>query len=92
MQSVWTIECAPIGSESIGNGPVYAPQQTIDNTHVQAIGFRKAVGFPGAPASAPVADTPLSLSETRTDIRHRAPLFGEHTDEVLGELGCAPPM
>ena len=68
-------------------GPVYSPQQALDDPHVQAVGFLKAMGFPGSPVSAPIADTPFSLSETQTGIRHRAPLLGEHTDEILTELG-----
>ena len=71
-------------------GPVYSPQQTLDDPHVQAAGFLQATGFPGSPASAPVADTPFSLSETQTGVRQRAPLLGEHTDQILAELGYAP--
>ena len=71
-------------------GPVYSPQQTLDDPHVQAAGFLHALGFPGSPACAPVADTPFSLSETQPGVRRRAPLLGEHTDQILAELGYAP--
>ena len=71
-------------------GPVYSPQQALDDPHVRAAGFLKAIGFPGAPASAPVADTPFSLSETETTVCQRAPLLGEHTDQILAELGYEP--
>jgi crotonobetainyl-CoA:carnitine CoA-transferase CaiB-like acyl-CoA transferase len=45
------------------------------------------VDYPGLPRPAPVADTPVRLSATPGGIRHRAPVLGEHTDDVLGELG-----
>ncbi|MFI4931978.1 MAG: hypothetical protein ACHP83_17175 [Burkholderiales bacterium] len=37
--------------------------------------------------AAPVADTPVRLSETPGAIRRRAPLLGEHTEAILTEIG-----
>ena len=68
-------------------GPVYSPQQALDHEHVQAMKFMLPVDYPGLPKPAPVADTPVRLSETPGGIRHRAPVLGEHTAEVLGEIG-----
>ncbi len=81
---------AALEDARIPAGPVYSPQQTIDDPHVQAVGFMKTIGFPGSPAPAPVADTPFSMSEAQPGIRHRAPLLGEHTDEILAALGYEP--
>ena len=35
----------------------------------------------------PIIETPFRMSATPGTIRTRAPLLGEHTDEILGELG-----
>jgi crotonobetainyl-CoA:carnitine CoA-transferase CaiB-like acyl-CoA transferase len=45
------------------------------------------VDYPGLPRPAPLARTPVRLSETPASIRHRAPTLGEHTDAILAELG-----
>lgn len=39
------------------------------------------------PLPAPVVDTPIRLSETPGAIRGRAPTLGEHTAEILEEIG-----
>ena len=35
----------------------------------------------------PLPATPVRLSRTPGGIRHRAPMIGEHTDEIMRELG-----
>jgi len=67
--------------------PVLSPQQAIDDPHVRAMGFLQPVDYPGLPRPAPVIGTPFNLSRTPGAIRSRPPLLGEHTDEVLRELG-----
>ena len=59
----------------------------LDDSHVQAMKYLLPVDYPGLPKPAPVADTPVRLSETPGGIRHRAPVLGEHTEEVLAEMG-----
>lgn len=68
-------------------GPVYTPQQALDDRHIQAMGYLKPLSFPGIDKDAPVMETPVRLSRTPGEIRHRAPLLGEHTDEILGAYG-----
>jgi len=76
-----------LGAAKIPAGPVLRPQQTLDDPHIKAMGFFQAVEFPGAPRSAPIAKAPVWLSETPGSIFRRAPTLGEHTDEILAELG-----
>lgn len=78
---------AEYAAASVPAGPLYTPQQTLDDPHVQAMGFLQDVEFPNLPKPAPVASAPINLSKTPGGIRHRAPVLGEHTDEILGELG-----
>lgn len=80
---------AILGKAMIPAGPVLKPQQTLDDPHVRAIEFFRPVDFPGLSKPAPVAPAAVQLSGTPGEIAHRAPLLGEHTDEVLRELGFA---
>jgi crotonobetainyl-CoA:carnitine CoA-transferase CaiB-like acyl-CoA transferase len=68
-------------------GPVHSPQEALDDAHIRASGVLREIAFPGSPSPAPVADTPIRLSETPGAIRRRAPLLGEHTEAILGEIG-----
>lgn len=68
-------------------GPVMSPQEVLHDPHVQARGMFHLLDYPGMAKAAPVAQPPVSLSETPAEIRHRAPTLGEHTDQLLQELG-----
>jgi len=76
-----------LGKAKIPAGPVLKPQQTLDDPHINAMGFFQPTDFPGMAKPAPVAKAPVWLSKTPGAIRHRAPVLGEHTDAILGELG-----
>ncbi|MBF0276210.1 MAG: CoA transferase [SAR324 cluster bacterium] len=68
-------------------GPVLTQQEVLDDPHVRAKGLLKPVDYPGLVSPAPVMDTPVSLSESPGGIRRRAPTLGEHTRQILDELG-----
>jgi crotonobetainyl-CoA:carnitine CoA-transferase CaiB-like acyl-CoA transferase len=68
-------------------GPVYSPQQALDDPHVRAAGILQPVDYPGLPAPAPISATPVRLTATPGSIRERPPRLGEHTDVVLARLG-----
>ncbi|MGV0741855.1 CaiB/BaiF CoA transferase family protein [Mycolicibacterium sp. XJ870] len=67
--------------------PLHSPQDVLDDPHVQAMGYLQPVAFPGASRDVPIIETPFRMSATPGSIRRRPPLLGEHTDEVLAEVG-----
>ena len=68
-------------------GPVLSPQEVLDDPHVAAKGLFQLVEYPGLDRPAPLMKTPVELSETPGEIRTRPPTLGEHTDEIMQELG-----
>ena len=70
--------------------PLYSPQQALDDPHVKAMGFLQPVDYPGLQTPAPIIETPFRMSATPGAIHRRPPMLGEHTEEVLGEVGYSP--
>ena len=68
-------------------GPVMDLDQVLDDPQVKARELLRYVDHPGAARPVPLADTAVRLSATPGGIRTRAAALGEHTDEVLLEIG-----
>ena len=90
---VWTRQrtnseaVADLEAARIPCGEVFTPQQALDNEQVKAMNFLVDTGVPNVEATAPVARMPLNFSTIDNSIRRRAPILGEHTDEILRDLG-----
>src|SRR5437867_4266498 len=74
------IPCGPINdySQVFEDPQVIARELVVDVEH-PTLGAIKALG------------SPLKLSATPPDVRRRAPLLGEHTEEVLSQAGIRDP-
>src|SRR4029077_5119 len=67
--------------------PVYTPQQTLDDPHIQHAKFFHAMEYPGAAKPVPGVEEPVKLSRPPLTVGRRAPTLGEHADQILRELG-----
>jgi crotonobetainyl-CoA:carnitine CoA-transferase CaiB-like acyl-CoA transferase len=68
-------------------GKVYELSEVFDDPQVKARELIRFVEYPGSAKPVPTPNTPVRLSETPGEVRRRAPILGEHTDEILRELG-----
>ena len=68
-------------------GPINSPREVLDDENFQSAGAFHLVDYPGTSRPVPLVATPIGLSRTPPSIRRRPPTAGEHTDEVLQELG-----
>jgi len=69
---------------------VLSPQQVLDDPHVRAGGYLQEVEYPGLARPATLVTPGAELSDSPATIRSRAPTTGEHTDQILEELGYLP--
>ena len=76
-----------LGAARIPAGPVLAPQQALDHEQVRASGILEPVAHPDSPVPVPIAAPPFLLGATPARLWRRPPRLGEHTDEVLAEIG-----
>ena len=70
-------------------GPIYDYKQVFDDPHTHARQMMVEMEHP-VEGTVRGLGIPFKLSETPGQIRRAAPLLGEHTQEVLSELGYSP--
>lgn len=67
--------------------PIYNAQEIFNDPHFAARNMLPLVEQPGSQTPVAVPGVPIKLSATPGGVRHRAPLLGEHTHEILQGLG-----
>jgi crotonobetainyl-CoA:carnitine CoA-transferase CaiB-like acyl-CoA transferase len=67
-------------------GPIYSLDQVFDDPQSEHLKLKRTIQHPKA-GEISVTGFPWQLSETPAEIRIPPPLLGEHTDEVLRDLG-----
>jgi crotonobetainyl-CoA:carnitine CoA-transferase CaiB-like acyl-CoA transferase len=68
-------------------GPVHSPQQVLADQEIADSGAFQWMDYPGLNMPAPIVRAPMNLSRTPLEVSHRAPLVGEHTEQILFEVG-----
>ena len=67
-------------------GPIYNVKEVFADPHVQALGLAVTIEHPRLGKQS-VQNLPVTLSRTPGAVRTASPDMGQHTDEILGELG-----
>ncbi|MEG9862404.1 MAG: CoA transferase [Parvularculales bacterium] len=68
-------------------GPVMDMADIAQDPYFAARDMLPEIDVPGSAHKAPVAGTPVKMTETPGGVHHRGPYIGEHTCDVLREAG-----
>ncbi|MEN9538109.1 MAG: hypothetical protein RLZZ126_344 [Pseudomonadota bacterium] len=81
---------ALLAQAKIPAGPVLSPQDALEDPQIAAAGLlvpRSFEGHDGEAVTFPLAPHPVDMSGIDTGYRSSAPRLGQHTDDILLELG-----
>ena len=68
-------------------GPVYTSAEIFADRHYEVREMLVDVEQPGSARPVKIAGVPIKLGRTPGQVRHRAPMLGEHTNEILIAAG-----
>ena len=77
---------AQLEARAVPCGPINGLAEVFADPQVQARGLAVKMPHPEA-GEAPLVASPIRLSKTPVEYRRAPPLVGEHTDEILADLG-----
>ena len=73
----------------IPNGPINTIEEMFQDPQIQARGMVVEMEHPTI-ENLKLTGSPLKLSKTPVMMRNHPPLYGEHTDSILGKIGYSP--
>lgn len=85
-------ELAEVLGGNIPFGAVNNIAEIMSDPHFVAREMIVKVDHPGLDRPMAIAGIPLKMTETPGRVERRAPLVGEHTDEILREIGITPEL
>ena len=71
-------------------GPCYDLDEVLSDPQVASRKLLQEIEYPGGTQPIPIASSPVRLGDAPVALHRRAPTLGEHTGEVLKELGFSP--
>jgi formyl-CoA transferase len=77
---------ATLNEAGVPCGPIYNVKEMVEDPQVQHLGLATEVKH-AALGTLKVQNVPVTLSRTPGAVRTAAPEAGEHSDEILGEIG-----
>src|SRR5213082_544302 len=78
-----------LNKAGVPSGPIYDVRQVFEDPQIRHLGMAQTVRHPES-GEMKVQGLPAVLSRTPGAIRRPAPTHGQHTDEILRELGYTP--
>lgn len=78
---------AQLEEARIPAGPVHSPREALQDEVIRASGAFNLISYPGLERPVPLVVPPISMTRTPPTLRRPPPTIGQHTDEVLQELG-----
>jgi crotonobetainyl-CoA:carnitine CoA-transferase CaiB-like acyl-CoA transferase len=79
---------ARLDANDVPNAPINSIEEVFDNPQIKYLGIPKQIDHPKMGKSNLIG-SPINLSDTPAQFFRPAPVLGEHTDEILTQLGYA---